>query len=198
MRSLNYSVRNIFPISIHEFQMNQFDDIKFKLIDYVYNLQKQNPTGVDISNRGGWQSPTLNLSKDNDLLRNFLIECLSDIPFIEKQTSLQFDAWVNINKKGNHNIRHIHPTSNLSGVLWIKCPEKCGEIVFTSPYEFVGFKELESYSDKFIKENNAYISYRINPKEGYMILFPSHLAHRVNENKSDEDRISIAFNIKFD
>ena len=198
MRSFNYSVRNIFPISIHEFQMNQFDDIKFKLIDYVYNLQKQNPTGVDISNRGGWQSPTLNLSKDNDLLRNFLIECLSDIPFIEKQTSLQFDAWVNINKKGNHNIRHIHPTSNLSGVLWIKCPEKCGEIVFASPYEFVGFKELESYSDKFKKENNAYISYRINPKEGYMILFPSHLAHRVNENKSDEDRISIAFNIKFD
>jgi len=198
MRSFNYSVRNIFPISIHEFQMNQFDDIKFKLIDYVYNLQKQNPTGVDISNRGGWQSPTLNLSKDNDLLRNFLIECLSDIPFIEKQTSLQFDAWVNINKKGNHNIRHIHPTSNLSGVLWIKCPEKCGEIVFTSPYEFVGFKELESYSDKFIKENNAYISYRINPKEGYMILFPSHLAHRVNENKSDEDRISVAFNITFD
>ena len=198
MRSLNYSVRNIFPISIHEFQMNQFDDIKFKLIDYVYNLQKQNPTGVDISNRGGWQSPTLNLSKDNDLFRNFLIECLSDIPFIEKQTSLQFDAWVNINKKGNHNIRHIHPTSNLSGVLWIKCPEKCGEIVFTSPYEFVGFKELESYSDKFKKENNAYISYRINPKEGYMILFPSHLAHRVNENKSDEDRISVAFNITFD
>ena len=34
--------------------------------------------------------------------------------------------------------------------------------------------------------------------EGGMILFPSHLAHRVNENKSDEDRISIAFNIKFD
>ena len=198
MRSFNYSVRNIFPISIHQFEINDFDDIKFKLIDYVYNLQKQNPTGVDISNRGGWQSPTLNLSKDNDLLRNFLIECLSDIPFIEKQTSLQFDAWVNINKKGNHNIRHIHPTSNLSGVLWIKCPEKCGEIVFTSPYEFVGFKELESYSDKFIKENNAYISYRINPKEGYMILFPSHLAHRVNENKSDEDRISVAFNITFD
>ena len=198
MRTLNYSVKNIFPISIHQFEINDFDNIKSKLIDYVYNLQKQDPVGVDISNRGGWQSPTLNLSKDNDLLRNFLIECLSDIPFIEKQTSLQFDAWVNINKKGNHNIRHIHPTSNLSGVLWIKCPEKCGEIVFTSPYEFVGFKELELYSDKFKKENNAYISYRINPKEGYMILFPSHLAHRVNENKSDEDRISIAFNIKFD
>ena len=198
MTTLNYSVRNIFPIPIHQFEINQFDDIKFKLIDYVYNLQKQDPVGVDISNRGGWQSPTLNLSKDDDLLRNFLIECLSDIPFIEKQTSFQFDAWININKKGGHNIRHIHPTSNLAGVLWIKCAEKCGEIVFTSPYEFTGYKELKLYSDKFKKENNAYLSYRINPKEGCMILFPSHLAHRVNENKSDGDRISISFNIRFD
>ena len=162
MRTLNCSVKNIFPISIHQFEINDFDDIKFKLIDYVYNLQKQNPVGVDISNRGGWQSPTLNLSKDDDLLRNFLIECLSDIPFIEKQTSFQFDAWININKKGGHNIRHIHPTSNLAGVLWIRCPEKCGEIVFKSPYEFIGYKELESYSDKFKKENNAYLLSKFN------------------------------------
>ena len=189
-------IKNIFPISIHQFEINDFDDIKSKLIDYVYSLQKQDPVGVDISNRGGWQSPTLNLSKDDDLLRNFLIECLSDIPFIEKQTSFQFDAWININRKGGHNIRHIHPTSNLAGVLWIRCPEKCGEIVFVSPYEFVGFKELELYTDNFKKENNTYLTYYFNPMEGGMILFPSHLAHRVNENKSDEDRISISFNIQ--
>jgi ectoine hydroxylase-related dioxygenase (phytanoyl-CoA dioxygenase family) len=55
-----------------------------------------------------------------------------------------------------------------------------------------------NYSVNFKKENNAYLSYYFDPMEGGMILFPSHLAHRVNENKSDEDRISIAFNIKFD
>ena len=196
MTTLNYSVRNIFPIPIHQIEINQFDDIKFKLIDYVYNLQKQDPVGVNISNRGGWQSPSLNFSKDIDLLCDFLLECLSELPFL-KPTTFKVDAWININKKGDYNIKHIHPTSNLSGVLWIKCPEKCGEIVFISPYEFVGFKELELYTDNFKKENNTYLSYYFNPMEGGMILFPSHLAHRVNENKSDEDRISIAFNIIF-
>ena len=197
MTTLNYSVRNIFPIPIHQIEINQFNDIKFKLIDYVYNLQKQDPVGVNVSNRGGWQSPSLNFSKDIDLLCDFLLECLSELPFL-KPTTFKVDAWININKKGDHNIKHIHPTSNLSGVLWIKCPEKCGEIVFISPYEFVGFKELELYTDNFKKENNAYLSYYFDPMEGGMILFPSHLAHRVNENKSDEDRISIAFNIIFD
>ena len=28
-----------------------------------------------------------------------------------------------------------------------------------------------------------------------MVMFPAHLQHRVEENKSDEDRISISFNI---
>ena len=197
MRTLNYNVRNIFPISIHEFEINQFDDIKSKLIDYTYNLQKQDSVGVNISNRGGWQSSSLNFSKDSDLLCDFLLECLSELPFL-KPITFKVDAWVNINKNGDHNIRHTHPTSNLSGVLWIKCPEKCGEIVFTSPHEFVGFKEIKLYTDNFKKENNAYLSYYLNPTEGCMILFPSHLAHRVNENKSDEDRISVAFNIIFD
>jgi hypothetical protein len=29
-----------------------------------------------------------------------------------------------------------------------------------------------------------------------MLLFPSSLMHKVSENKSNEDRISIAFNLK--
>ena len=34
-------------------------------------------------------------------------------------------------------------------------------------------------------------------KEGKMIIFPSSLSHEVEENKSDEDRISYSFNIVF-
>ena len=83
MTTLNYSVRNIIPIPIHQIEINQFNDIKFKLIDYVYNLQKQDPVGVNVSNRGGWQSSTLNFSKDIDLLCNFLLECLSDLQFLK-------------------------------------------------------------------------------------------------------------------
>ena len=35
-------------------------------------------------------------------------------------------------------------------------------------------------------------------KEGKMIIFPSHLEHSVNENLSDQDRISVSFNLIID
>ena len=42
---------------------------------------------------------------------------------------------------------------------------------------------------------NAYTSFNIPPQEGVMLIFPSFLLHSVEENLSDEDRISVAFNL---
>ena len=41
---------------------------------------------------------------------------------------------------------HFHPRS--SGVLWIKTPKNCGNIVFESPEIFNRYQELDSYSDE--------------------------------------------------
>ena len=40
------------------------------------------------------------------------------------------------------------------------------------------------------------MTYYFTPIEGRILLFPSSLEHEVEENKSDEDRISYSFNIK--
>ena len=44
---LNYSIENIFPVPIHIFDVNGFDEIKNELIDYAYNL-KEKDEGVTI------------------------------------------------------------------------------------------------------------------------------------------------------
>ena len=94
---------------------------------------------------------------------------------------------------------HTHPKCHLSGVLWLKIPENSGNIIFISPYEHVAHVEIdELYSDEFKKSHNSFSNYFLNPTEGYMILFPSHLVHYVDVNKSNEDRISVAFNILFE
>lgn len=38
-------------------------------------------------------------------------------------------------------------------------------------------------------------SYRITPRDNMLILFPSYLPHRVEQNLSEKDRISVSFNI---
>jgi hypothetical protein len=47
-----------------------------------------------------------------------------------------------------------------------------------------------------IKSKNFYNdrSYRITPQEGMILLFPSYLKHQVDYNKSNDTRLSLAFN----
>ena len=193
---LNYKVTNIFPVPIHQFDVNGFDEIQNELIDYAYDLKKKYPEGNLLSNRGGWQSHLFEVKNEDDVLQNFIINCLSGFPVITESTNIKVKAWVNINKPGNYNVKHNHPGVDLAGVLWIKCPENCGEIAFDNPTDFQSHNEINSYTSDFTNQNNLHHCYLFYPTEGRILVFPSHLNHLVQENKSNEDRISVSFNIK--
>ena len=193
---LSYSNINLFPSVIHQFDVNGFGEIQNQLIDYAYDLKKKEPEGVLISNHGGWQSSDFSVNNEDDVLHNFIINCLAGFPVIDESFNMKVDAWVNINKPGDYNIKHNHPGVDLAGVLWIKSPKDCGVIVFDPPTAFQSHNELNSYIDDFKNQNNLYHCYHFNPTEGKILVFPAHLNHLVQENKSNEDRISVSFNIR--
>ena len=192
---LNYKVRNIFPSSIHSLGIDNFDDYRGKLIEEIYQERDEDPIGRKISNRGGWQSNQITIQKDrSELLKQIITNSVSKLP-ISEGVYAAVEGWKNINEPGNFNVKHNHPRSNLSGVLWIKAPKDSGNIVFTSPHIFNRYQELDSYTDEFKLNSNCYMTYYFPPKEGRLLIFPSDLEHEVKENKSDEDRISYSFNI---
>ena len=193
---LSYSTTNLFPVPIHIFDVNGFNQIKNQLIDYAYDLKKKDSEGVTISNRGGWQSSGFNIDDKDDILQSFLMNCLDGFSNIKNSVNFKIYAWVNINKNGGYNIKHNHPTSDLSGVLWIKSQKNCGNIIFESPRSFATHQEIDSYTEDFKKNNNYFHSFHFNPIAGRMLVFPSHLDHHVDFNQSQEDRISISFNIR--
>ena len=193
---LNYKTVNLFPSIIHQFDVNGFSEIQDKLIDYAYDLKKREPEGVSISNHGGWQSPDFSVNNEDDVLHYFIINCLAGFPVIDESFNIKVDALLNINTPDDYNIKHNHPGVDLAGVLWIKCPQDCGVIVFDSPTGFQSHNEINSYNDNFKNENNLFHSYKFDPTEGKILIFPAHLNHHVKENKSNEDRISVSFNIR--
>lgn len=193
---LNYKVIDVFPTLIHCFDISEFNDVKEHLIDYAYNLKKQQPDSKKLSNRGGWQSSCFTLNDENDLVHDLIMKCITSFPTLKESVNLNVAAWININKQGDYNIKHMHPTSDLSGVLWVKCPDNCGKIEFESPLVFQTFNQVECYTDKLKDEYNVDHTYYFNPKEGRILVFPSHLSHQVYKNESNDDRISISFNIR--
>lgn len=193
---IDYNVENIFPVPIHIIDIDNFSSLQKKLIYLAYKEEKRSQSqGRKASNIGGYQSFPFQLRERNDKLSQVLLDILSNLPCFKKSIQFESSAWININKSGDSNQNHNHPATNLAGVLWIKIPENSGNIKFLSPYHFTAYGELLSYSEEFKKMTGCYYDYVFEPKEGSMIIFPAHLIHKVEENKSDEDRISVSFNI---
>ena len=139
-----------------------------ELIANIYELKiKRNP--ILRSNRLGWQSPQYENTKDIKWIDNFLSQCML-IANIEKFPS---QLWFNISLTNAYHDWHSHGRFDRIGVFYIQIPENSGNIEF--------------------KDNNK--TYSITPHEGLLLIAPGGIEHRVLPNNSDQDRISMAFNL---
>ena len=92
-------------------------------------------------------------------------------------------SWVNRHKPGDGGAAHSHCNAMYSGVMYFQTPRDSGDIVFINPAQ-----RSESHR---IRIQNRQIS--VDPT--VCLIFPSWLEHYVTPNQTDEDRVSISFNI---
>jgi len=189
---------SLFPSLIHIMEGDNYDLIKKDLIEWVYEY-KSNNVSVGKSNKGGWQSDANFIQKNKSFepFLNYLTLLLKEYSqiYTSEVSLVLVNAWLNVNPPGSYNISHSHPQSTISGVLWIKCPESCGNIVFESPVSHTQQEVMEKIRPHIAEKNNYYPTFYFKPVEGTLLLFPSDIRHSVEENLSSEDRISIAFNL---
>ena len=97
------------------------------------------------------------------------------------------NAWfVRLLKKG-HQTEHIHHAGWLSGVLYLQVPK------FSD--QEGGCIEFGLWGYDYPVLNKNYPRKRYYPKNGDIILFPSSLFHRTIPFHSNEERMSIAFDL---
>ena len=186
----------IFPSRLLKGHDPLLDDYKEDLVDYLYDFASKNESSSR-SSLGGWQSNSFMHHEESfqplgnlmhKALEPYLLKLMKDLEefnnklWIPGRPRLDFyNVWFNINGTDAVNILHTHPHSIYSGVMWIKAPENCGNLVMVDPsaHNMFGIVPTE---------------YEFQPVEGDIIIFPSHVPHYVKPNNSDEDRISVSFN----
>ena len=190
----------VFPTLFYSHRISTFKQIKDDLVKSIYEEKKKDPVGVIISNQGGWQSQSFSGSSDNivvSTVKDAVSRYFSLNKIFKEDTAIDFkNLWFNINGKGNFNMSHIHFGCDLSGVLWIKTSKECGSIEFASPNVYTQGSVIDFYSDEIKERYNLYPGWAFTPEEGKIIIFPSSLSHHVYSNKSNEDRISVSFNMR--
>jgi uncharacterized protein (TIGR02466 family) len=99
--------------------------------------------------------------------------------------------WANINPPGSRNSGHTHPNNFLSGVYYVEIPDGEGRIEFADP------RPQAEVMMPPIAEGNRFNGNTITMDvvAGRIILFPAWLRHSVPVNRSNAERISIAFNL---
>ena len=163
---------------------------------YAYELEAKDK-GRQKSNRGGWQSNDLGLldlsPEVHSLVKNLVNNASTVIEYCKFVGKIGLhNIWININRSKDYNNPHTHPNSLISGTFYVKVPACSGKLVFETPNN-----TLQHYLTPEIKEYNEVNSteWSFIPEPGIAVYFPSYLRHYVEPNKSEEDRISIAFNL---
>ena len=190
----------LFPAQIALANIKDFSSYKQDLISWVYNYQKVD-YGTMISNRGGYQSESKEIFLENSFFP-FKNKILSAINELVKEFQIIrpikiVQMWVNVNGQYCYNTSHKHAGVDLSGVLWVKQKPESGCFVIENMES--GFQNLalvESANYQYTSNKHIIPEYVPKYKDGTLCIFPAHLSHRVEMNVTNEDRISISFNIK--
>lgn len=187
----------LFPSPVWSILFDDRASLNAKLLELANKMRINDPDGVSNTNVKGWQSPSLlqNLDEFKDINQRILQICqrIGESQHFNPNVILDHQAWVNISPPGASNKIHYHANCHFSGVYYIslKAPE-CGSIFFRDPR--VASRMFGSPLTKLNDFTTEEI--RMLPEEGRMYIFPGWLEHGVDTNQSEEDRVSISFNVR--
>lgn len=196
----NCTQKDLFVTPFFDFELD-FDNNE--VVEECLNLKEKYPNGVKKSNwGGGWQSqvyelhnirrttiPVIqNLARNViDLTNHMLEQCNAQ----QRVSDNDIGWWININKGMGYNVHHTHPGCSVIGIYYPKIPKNMQETEgMFSLIRTDAMNHNSAFAD--IPDNCEYF---IRPEEKHLYLMPSTVAHYVTPHFSDEERISIAFNI---
>ena len=153
-----------------------------ELYQGAYKLKERYPS-TQKTNQGGYQSPSFNWEEFHpqgiEYINNVISKIIAEDMKSPYSKNFKVQWWYNINGKGDWNIPHTHPGSDLALVLYLT--DSDGLLSLLDPYAHRGlYPQIKS----------------MNAKKGDILIFPADLMHYVMPNQRDTDRISISMNLQ--
>jgi len=192
--------KNLFqtPIQISKSELGL---LNVDLVKLAYKLKEEN-NSIETTEQKGFQSVIYN-PKDFKETNQFIHLQIDNINNFLQQYSIIKNyewgvkgIWFNINPKYSFNNLHTHSDCDFSAVYYLQVPKNSGSIVFENPNSVMLNHKFFQYPFNYNEINSN--SYKVEPQEDMLILFPSYLPHRVQQNLSDKDRICLSFNFSVD
>tara|TARA_B100000427_G_C15386233_1_gene541184 strand:- start:77 stop:802 length:726 start_codon:yes stop_codon:yes gene_type:complete len=143
-----------------------------------------------------WDHPQIDKIKVGvkEFHAKYLRDCVGVEPY-----NIKALCWVNIMRKGDRIKKHLHglqPTTYLSGHVTISSNQT--STIYVNPFEHAVEEEILKRSESGKETVNQAFTQVIYPAEnvpGNLTLFPSYIPHLTTEHKTDDERITLAFDL---
>jgi len=190
------NTRQILPLFACPVYLAELGEPAQKTLDFCKNSEYER---YDADN--GWVSKSKYVLEAEPLsearavilreLNTFLYEILA----LEKDKTFYIaNSWIQKISTGDWTHAHAHGNSIISGVYYTTVYEDSGDFYFEKSFDkwnlFPTFLTFQFASKNLLNCSN----WGIRPKNGTLVLFPSHTSHYAEINKNKNDRYCIAFN----
>jgi uncharacterized protein (TIGR02466 family) len=195
--------REFAPTCIWTFTVPNHERLDAELLTLIEEERQISPEGRACAGREMWQSRRQ--VGDDPPVRELFVSIFQMAE--EIAAFLRWDVagkkpvckvcWANVHTRGGYHTRHIHPaTVQLSGVYYAKAPTGCGDLVFHDLSRFLGLWAAAPSTLEVTDHNRSQLA--VKPEAGLAVLFPAYVMHEVEANRSDGERVGIAYNINFE
>lgn len=191
---------NIFKGSVFKTKVESEKTKKYFLD--LLNSEKNSPnSSMHVSNMGGFQTRPFSYIADDDINKKVFIDpCFEYFDNFNKRKPVDSwgirmsSYWLNQNSMSDWNIMHNHLPNNFSGIWYLKAPKDCGRVVFQNGDMLV----MNDSNFDYFDDPNFYSRFFMDVEDNDLLLFPSHMLHFVEPSRTNEERISLAFNLKIE
>lgn len=196
-------VRVLFPVPFVTIRIQGAEALNPRLLAEIEQRRKAEP-GIDRSNRYGWHSALDFFDRPEpahaELAREIeaMVASVSAklVPDMSTEVRASHEGWINVSPTNAMNSPHDHPGSFWSGTYYVHVPQAdesdrlSGAIEFIDPRGSIG-------SNAGLETPFTRGKFTARPAAGSCFIWPSFVRHWVHPNRSNEDRVSIAFNSRF-
>ena len=183
-----------FPTPIYIKDLPNANELNPYLEKHIVEWSRQDK-GVEKTNVNGWHSQTdMNHKKEYEPLIKELFTMQNEI-IQEERLDIEpklGNMWANINSPGGYNQMHLHPNSLFSGAYYVKASPISGRLALMDPRP--GVQQCMPARKKGKIPTELWREIFCEAIPGRMIMFPAWMWHKVEQNQSNDIRISVSFN----
>jgi uncharacterized protein (TIGR02466 family) len=193
---------DLFPVTVHLSEVRNHNKVKNICMNYVEKAYAENPStfvdpwDADVFTTFGQQTDL----DWNQIMPNYLdnIVDLAHELGIAGHPAVT-DMWINAYKTNQSQEVHDHSPGHFSAIHYIKYDsDQHLPTIFINPYKQASISNKPEFHSDIDQIPQTYVGQSfVKVKEGDLLIFPAFFEHKVPRQKTDELRVTLAFNFNF-